>query len=36
VIGGLDDIAVTLLSSEKIDEFEAAGGADLGPVTTSL
>jgi 3-isopropylmalate/(R)-2-methylmalate dehydratase small subunit len=36
VLGGLDDIAVTLLSGELIDEYEAAGRADVGPVTTGL
>ncbi len=36
IIGGLDDIAVTLLSGERIDEYEAAGRADAGPVTTGL
>ena len=33
---GLDDVAMTLERGEKIDEFEAAGRADAGPVTTSL
>ena len=33
---GLDDIAVTLQDSGAIDAFEAGGGADRGPVTTSL
>jgi 3-isopropylmalate/(R)-2-methylmalate dehydratase small subunit len=33
---GLDDIAVTLGNSEDIDAFESSGGADHGPVTTSL
>jgi 3-isopropylmalate/(R)-2-methylmalate dehydratase small subunit len=33
---GLDDIAVTLQDVEAIDAFEASGGADRGPVTTSL
>ena len=32
--GGLDDIAVTLQSVDVIDEFEASGKADHGPVTT--
>jgi len=33
---GLDDIAMTLHNAAAIDSFEAAGGADRGPVTTSL
>jgi 3-isopropylmalate/(R)-2-methylmalate dehydratase small subunit len=33
---GLDDVAMTLQRVERIDSFEAAGGADAGPVTTSL
>jgi 3-isopropylmalate/(R)-2-methylmalate dehydratase small subunit len=33
---GLDDIAVTLQDAAAIDAFEAAGGADRGPVTTAL
>ncbi len=36
VMGGLDDIAVTLQDREAIDAFEAAGKADLGPSTVSL
>ena len=35
-MNGLDDVAMTLQRAEKIDEFEAAGRADSGPVTTSL
>jgi 3-isopropylmalate/(R)-2-methylmalate dehydratase small subunit len=33
---GLDDVAMTLERGGKIDEFEQAGKADAGPVTTSL
>ena len=33
---GLDDIGVTLQNVDAIDAFEAAGGADRGPVTTAL
>jgi 3-isopropylmalate/(R)-2-methylmalate dehydratase small subunit len=33
---GLDDIGITLRDVAAIDAFEAAGGADRGPVTTSL
>jgi 3-isopropylmalate/(R)-2-methylmalate dehydratase small subunit len=33
---GLDDVAMTLERGAKIDEFEGAGKADAGPVTTSL
>ena len=33
---GLDDVALTLQRAEAIDEFEAAGKADAGPMTTSL
>jgi 3-isopropylmalate/(R)-2-methylmalate dehydratase small subunit len=33
---GLDDIGVTLQNAGAIDAFEASGGADLGPGTTSL
>ena len=33
---GLDDIGLTLSSEEAIAAFEAGGGADRGPVTTSL
>jgi 3-isopropylmalate/(R)-2-methylmalate dehydratase small subunit len=36
VIGGLDDIAVTLQGADAIDAFEASGRADHGPVTTAL
>ncbi len=32
---GLDDIGITLQRAETIDAFEAAGGADRGPVTTT-
>ena len=33
---GLDDVALTLQRAERIDDFERAGRADAGPVTTSL
>jgi 3-isopropylmalate/(R)-2-methylmalate dehydratase small subunit len=33
---GLDDVAMTLERVARIDEFESAGRADTGPVTTSL
>jgi 3-isopropylmalate/(R)-2-methylmalate dehydratase small subunit len=33
---GLDDVAMTMQRAEKIDAFERSGGADRGPVTTSL
>jgi len=33
---GLDDVAMTLERLDAIDAFEAAGGADRGPVTTAL
>src|SRR5919201_6192807 len=36
LLQGLDDIALTLQNAAAIDEFEAAGRADTGPVTTSL
>jgi 3-isopropylmalate/(R)-2-methylmalate dehydratase small subunit len=36
LLRGLDDIGITLQSAEAIDEFEASGGADAGPVTTAL
>ena len=36
LLNGLDDVALTLQRSGAIDEFEAAGRADTGPVTTSL
>jgi 3-isopropylmalate/(R)-2-methylmalate dehydratase small subunit len=36
LLNGLDDVALTLQRAEAIDEFEAAGRADAGPVTTSL
>jgi len=36
LLNGLDDVALTLQRAEAIDEFEAAGRADTGPVTTSL
>jgi 3-isopropylmalate/(R)-2-methylmalate dehydratase small subunit len=36
LLNGLDDVAMTLRGAERIDEFETAGKADHGPVTTSL
>jgi 3-isopropylmalate/(R)-2-methylmalate dehydratase small subunit len=36
LLNGLDDVALTLQRADKIDEFEGAGKADAGPVTTSL
>ncbi len=36
LLNGLDDVAMTLQRAEKIDEFEAAGRAENGSVTTSL
>jgi 3-isopropylmalate/(R)-2-methylmalate dehydratase small subunit len=36
LLHGLDDIGITLQRAGKIDSFEQAGGAEPGPVTTSL
>jgi len=36
LVHGLDDIGLTLQGSEAITAFEEQGGADRGPVTTSL
>ena len=36
LLNGLDDIGITLENVARIDEFEAAGKADHGPVTTAL
>jgi 3-isopropylmalate/(R)-2-methylmalate dehydratase small subunit len=36
LLHGLDDIGITLQDEEAIDAFEAAGGAERGPVTTAL
>jgi 3-isopropylmalate/(R)-2-methylmalate dehydratase small subunit len=36
LLNGLDEVAMTLQRADTIDEFEAAGRADTGPVTTSL
>jgi 3-isopropylmalate/(R)-2-methylmalate dehydratase small subunit len=36
LLHGLDDIGITLENESAIDEFEASGRADAGPVTTSL
>jgi 3-isopropylmalate/(R)-2-methylmalate dehydratase small subunit len=36
LLHGLDEIGITLQRAGEIDSFERAGGADRGPVTTSL
>lgn len=36
LLGGLDDIALTLLSEKEIEAFEAGPGGSHGPVTTAL
>src|SRR5215212_8610585 len=36
LLHGLDDISITLQGEEAITAFEKQGGADRGPVTTSL
>ncbi|HEY1356131.1 MAG TPA: 3-isopropylmalate dehydratase small subunit, partial [Solirubrobacterales bacterium] len=36
LLNGLDDIGITLENAGAIDEFESAGGAARGPVTTGL
>jgi 3-isopropylmalate/(R)-2-methylmalate dehydratase small subunit len=36
LLHGLDDIGITMQRADRIDAFELAGGADRGPVTTSL
>jgi 3-isopropylmalate/(R)-2-methylmalate dehydratase small subunit len=36
LLHGLDDIGITLEGADLIDEFEASGRADLGPVTTGI
>lgn len=36
LLNGLDDIGITLESAATIDAFEAAQGAEAGPVTTAL
>jgi len=36
LLGGLDDIALTLQSEDAIEAFEAGPGGTFGPVTTSL
>ncbi|MDQ5893822.1 MAG: 3-isopropylmalate/(R)-2-methylmalate dehydratase small subunit [Actinomycetota bacterium] len=36
LIGGLDDIALTLMDEEEIEAFESGPGGTYGPVTTSL
>jgi 3-isopropylmalate/(R)-2-methylmalate dehydratase small subunit len=36
LLHGLDDIGITLENTSAIDDFEASGAADRGPVTTEL
>jgi 3-isopropylmalate/(R)-2-methylmalate dehydratase small subunit len=36
LLHGLDDIGITLQNPAAIDEFEASGSTDAGPVTTAL
>ena len=36
LLGGLDDIALTLMDEEEIAAFESGPGGTYGPVTTSL
>ena len=36
LLHGLDEIGITLRRAEEIEAFERRGGADHGPVTTSL
>ena len=36
LLGGLDDIALTLQTEDAIEAFEAGPGGTYGPVTTSL
>jgi 3-isopropylmalate/(R)-2-methylmalate dehydratase small subunit len=36
LLNGLDEIALTLERADRIDAFEASGGADRGPTTTAL
>ncbi len=36
MLHGLDDVGVTLQNVGAIDDFEASGRADLGPVTTAI
>ena len=36
LLGGLDDIALTLMAEDEIEAFEAGPGGTYGPVTTSL
>jgi 3-isopropylmalate/(R)-2-methylmalate dehydratase small subunit len=36
LLNGLDDIGITMEAAGRIDEFEAEGGAEHGPVTTAL
>jgi 3-isopropylmalate/(R)-2-methylmalate dehydratase small subunit len=36
LLGGHDDISITLQDEQAIADFEASGGAERGPVTTAL
>jgi 3-isopropylmalate/(R)-2-methylmalate dehydratase small subunit len=36
LLHGLDDIGITLKNAAAIDQFEASGRADFGPLTTAL
>ena len=36
LLGGLDDIALTLMAEDEIEGFESGPGGTYGPVTTSL
>ncbi|MCB0867566.1 MAG: 3-isopropylmalate dehydratase small subunit, partial [Solirubrobacterales bacterium] len=36
LLGGLDDIALTLQAESEIEAFESGPGGTYGPVTTSL
>ena len=36
LLGGLDDIALTLQDEAEIDAFEDGPGGSYGPVTTAL
>jgi 3-isopropylmalate/(R)-2-methylmalate dehydratase small subunit len=36
LLGGLDDIALTLMSEDEIEAFEDGPGGSYGPVTTAL
>ena len=36
LLGGLDDIALTLQAEAEIEAYEAGPGGSYGPVTTAL